>query len=273
MNKVDLAIAEAIIRTAVIDNHNDELKLLEQDTTPVFFSAQHERRIKQLFSNVRIKRTIAIIRNITRKIAVTAACVIAILSVVLMFNPTVKATVIETVTEFFDKFTNFRFNEGNVETELFEWELSWIPEEFTEIYHNYNGSITNLKYENSKGNLITFWAAPIRSSEINADSEHSAFTINNNEGAEYHIFTNTSLENPSMIIWISGSSGINVDNEHSIYTVKNIDKIEYYIFETTSFENPSTIIWINEGYCFTLTGYIDIETLEKMSCSFSKNIN
>ena len=272
MSKIDLDNIEAILGSAVIENHKDELKRLEKDPSPITFSDRHERRMKKLFINAYRKKRIQIIQNIIRKITIAAACLIAIFATLLMFNSTVKAAVKEVVTEFFYSFANFRFNDDH-KSGFAEWELGLISEEFSETHHVYNGSITELKYEDLDGNLIEFWAAPIRSSKINVDNKHSTFTIKNEEGIEYHIFTNTSFENPSAIIWISGSSNIDVDYESSYYHVENMEGIEYYIFNSASLNHPSTFIWINEGYCFALSGNCDIEILQKIASSFRKTIN
>jgi len=181
MNNINLAIAEAIIRLAIIANHKDEMKQLEQDATFVSFSAEHEKRMKRLFVNARAKQMTTIIWNVTCKIGLVAACVVTIFSTFLMFNPA----------------------------------------------YEYDDGVGSLEYEDSVGNSI-FLAFPI------------------------------------------GNSEINVDNKHSIYGIKNTDIIEYNVFTNTGIDYPLTIIVFSEEYNFASTGYYDIETLEKATCSLKK---
>jgi len=50
MRQKDIDIIEAIIREAVIENHIEELRLLEEDTTPVTFSEKQEKQMRSLFT-------------------------------------------------------------------------------------------------------------------------------------------------------------------------------------------------------------------------------
>jgi len=226
MKQVDIDIAGAVIRAAVVENHIDELKRLSDDVSPVSFSEAHEKRMKRLFARVRAKRAAVRVWSITWKTAVVVAFVIAVISSVLLSNPKVYAAVSEVVIEFFSQFTTLRFSNSEETVKITEWELSWLPESFSETYREYDEGSSRAGYSDSNGIIIRFTASPSDSSQINVDNEQSAYSIKTTAGIDYYIFASTSEEAPSIIVW--GNEGYSFMIS-SLCDIEILEKIAYSI--------------------------------------------
>lgn len=221
MRQIDINIVEAIIRSAVVDNHNEELRQLEEDTGSISYSDVHEKRMKQLFAHAQVKRSIIHVWVITKKAATAAAILVAVLSSIMLFNPKIQAAVMEVITEFFSQFTSFRFDNSEEETMGYvEWGLGWLPELFSETYREYDGGESRATYTDSSGKTIRFTAIPTKNRQINVDNEHSEYSVKTTDGVEYHIFTSFSDEAPSVIIWVNKGYSFSVSSYCDVDTLE-----------------------------------------------------
>jgi hypothetical protein len=195
--------AEAILRKAVIENHIVEMERLNEGASPVSFSDAHVKRMNRLFISARVKRFAVRTFVIIRKSVAAASFVIAILSLLLLFNPKVQAAVADAITDIFSGFTGFRFNDSAEEADKhIEWGLRWLPESFVETYREYDAGTSRAGYADSTGVTIRFTANPVGNNSINVDNEKSTYSVITKDGIDYHIYSSVIEEAPSVIIWV-----------------------------------------------------------------------
>ncbi len=229
-NELDDVIFEALLRKAVIENHQRELSALptKGELSELYtFSHRHEKRMNSLFAAERRKSAWAKIVYISKRAAAVFVIALTILSVALLTVPQVRATVWGTMVEWYNEFTKFSFSKEQTADENTEWRPKYLPKGFTES--NAYSLITSktVEYMNENGVLI------------------------------------------SLDYSISGNTSVTVDNEHSNYRSVNKHGVEYHVFEAETSEHTSKIIWENEGISFYIKSIITDDELLKVALSVS----
>ena len=177
---VDNAVFDAILRKAFTEAFEREVAEIEAQPSAAGALPEKYRRAERRYYNKKMKQssgTYAVLRKI-------AACILICLSVgfaALMAIPTVRASVWDSVVNFYEKYIKFDFNvtAGGEET-IGEYTLRYVPDGFvrtsaveTSFKHNYkyeNGQYTfKIVYQHSKGNTIAYddENGVMRSIEIN----------------------------------------------------------------------------------------------------------
>lgn len=224
-------VLEALLKKAVIDDHNNELVSIpsENELKSLFmFSDQYQLKMKLLFRREKQQVIKKIVFNVIRRIAILIMIVGVILFGLLLINIEVRATVRNAITEWFDKFTRYSYSE-NIPAEkgviwTFEYQLkSYVEKERVDL-----GSFTSITYNDDENNEISFQFG------------------------------------------IASDISFGIDNERSKYEIRNIGDMEYHIYTAISSEYPSVIIWLQDGYAMCISGFITIDELINIAQTISK---
>lgn len=164
---VDNAVFDAILRKAFTEAFEREVAEIEAQPSAAGALPEKYRRAERKYYNKKMKQssgTYAVLRKI-------AACILICLSVgfaALMAIPTVRASVWDSVVNFYEKYIKFDFNvtSGGEET-IGEYTLGYVPDGFVRIsaeetalknvYKYENGqSVFNIRYRHSKDNTVAY---------------------------------------------------------------------------------------------------------------------
>jgi hypothetical protein len=183
----------------MLDNvpSNEELKTMYPA------SDKQKARKQQL---IKLERRYRIFDNIvlwSRRAAVTLAIIFTVgFGALLTFNPEVRATVRNTIIEWFNEFTRFTFV-GTVEAERGKsFAPTYIPDSFYQvsiIKHIDTGAM--IIYENDVGELLTVLFLEGAYTTFGVDNEQRTYMLLINDGIHYHIFIPTHEKDTAIIVW------------------------------------------------------------------------
>ena len=177
---VDNAVFDAILRKAFTEAFEREVTEIEAQPSAAESLPEKYRRAERKYYNKKMKQssgTYAVLRKI-------AACILICLSVgfaALMAIPTVRASVWDSVVNFYEKYIKFDFNVAAIgEETIGEYTLGYVPDGFVRtvevetpmrsVYIYENGqSAFYIRYQCSKDNTIAYddENGVMRSIEIN----------------------------------------------------------------------------------------------------------
>lgn len=205
--------SEAMLRYAVIENHNREMAELPSDEELAklyTFSDRHNARMKALFSKEARKAALKAVFKMSKRVAAVLIISIAVLFAALLTNSDVRAAVGRTIVEWFEGFTSFRFQGEETENMDGVWVPEYLPDGFTLTAEYPNDLFTSVEYGDQAGVVIYFDYSSDESFTVSTDNENSDYEIVVHEGIEYHVFTAKSDEYRSKILWKRGSFGFSL---------------------------------------------------------------
>ena len=172
---VDNAVFDAILRKAFTEAFEREVAEIEAQPSAAEALPEKYRRAERKYYNRKMKRSstsYAVLRRI-------AACILVCLSVgfaALMAIPTVRASVWDSVVNFYEKYIKFDFNvtSGGEET-IGDYTLGYVPDGFVRTAEVETDAKNKYTYENEENNFSTiyyteYWA-------INYDDEKGKLHI------------------------------------------------------------------------------------------------
>ena len=219
---LDDSVFEALFRQAVIDNFNEELNSIPSNdelAKQITFSPEHEARMKKLFTrDERKERTRTIIKWARRAVAVILIAV-TVLFGALMFVPSVRALVIETVTEWYEKFVTFTSRAP--EAEKMNLEPGYLPEGFYEIVRDERDTTAMIIYENKDGIVITFQSSMATDTAF-IDNENNYYKVQIINGVEYHTFNAINDDDENTVLWDTYGQRFIISSSISIDEMLNI---------------------------------------------------
>ena len=195
------SLFEGLFRQAVIDNFLEELDSLpaDEELAKIYvYSPEHEAGMKKLFSLEARKERIRNIAKWSRRAAAVLVIAVAVLFGVLMSAPQVRASVIDTIVEWYEKYTKFTSNAPD--TEKPNLEPGYIPIGFWENNRIEMETITIIEYINNDNEIITFQSYRA-SGSVSVDNEEIAYWTLGLDGMEYHLFASTDGDSENTIIW------------------------------------------------------------------------
>jgi len=196
------SVFEALFRQAVIENFYDELDSLpprDELAKQYIPSDAHKARMKRLFASEARKERLRATSKLCRRIAAAFVITAAILLGALMSVPQVRASVIQTFVEWYERFVSF--TSGSPEASKTNMEPEYVPEGFIEIIRDDLTMMTIIVYANdAEGSMITFQS--FRASDaIAVDNENAAFSIQQIDGVEYHLLSADDDTGENTIVW------------------------------------------------------------------------
>ena len=196
------AVFEALFRQAVIDSFYEDLGSLPPDeilAKQYTFSPAHEMRMEKLFEKEALLERLRTAAKWGRRVAAVITIVATVLFGSLMLVPQVRATVVQTFIEWYEKFT--MFTSDSSETEKTNLEPQYIPAGFVEIVREEMAMMTAIIYlSEDEGTLIKFQSA-LSSGVTSVDNEMVEYSVLTIYGIEYHVFTSTEADDENSIVW------------------------------------------------------------------------
>jgi hypothetical protein len=197
-NFSDDPIMEAIFKQAVTQNFERELAEMEKKAEPAQFSSRHERRMAALFARERRKERRGKAFVFAKRASSAAAAVFIGVSLIFLAAPEVRASIRGAAINWFEKFT--KFSAGNHGETAANWELSYIPEGFTEASKKLNENDMFIIYENGTGETLVFISIPADDS-LSVNNEGVKYGQVLKDGVVYHTFEAESDAHTSSIVW------------------------------------------------------------------------
>ena len=156
---VDNAVFDAILRKAFTEAFEREVAEIEAQSSAAEALPEKYRRAERKYYNKRMKQS-SVTYAVLRKIA---ACILICLSVgfaTLMAIPTVRASVWDSVVNFYEKYIKFDFNvtAGGEET-IGEYTLGYVPDGFEQISAHETTARNKYKYEHREYFFIVSYCA------------------------------------------------------------------------------------------------------------------
>ena len=196
------SVFEALFRQAVIDNFDEELDSLPSDAEMAklyTFSERHEKRMRKLFVHEERKEKVRTALKIGRRIAAAVIIAVSILFGIMMFNPDVRATVTQTIVEWFYEFVRFTSRAPAVDAGS-ALEPTWIPDGFIEELRDETDMGVILIYLSESGIIVSFMSS-VASGLMSVDNEYAIYEVLVIDSTEYHTLTATEPSGENSIIW------------------------------------------------------------------------
>jgi len=192
---------DALFSQAVIDNYEDEIRSIpsESELAKLYtFSDLHTARMEKLIRSAeRFEKMQTTIKWIRRSAAVMVVA-LTVLFGALMTVSDVRAVIVKTVIEWFDKFTKFTSEQADPD-EMEEWAPSYIPEGFLETARDNFAGMLTISYENE--NTVIDFTCVVASGSISVDNENQNYFIVEEKDTTYHIFENREIGEMNIIVW------------------------------------------------------------------------
>ena len=221
---VDNAVFDAILRKAFTEAFEREVAEIEAQPAAAEALPEKYRRAERKYYNKKMRGSSgahAVLRRI-------AACILVCLSVgfaALMAIPTVRASVWDSVVNFYEKYIKFDFNvtSGGEET-IGDYTLGYVPDGFVRtaevesalrnVYTYGNGrNIFNIVYRHSEDNTVTY------------DDENGEIHIINIDGKDGYMVEY--LDGTYAIVWRHNNAVFTVDGDISVSEmIKIAEKIK-----------------------------------------------
>lgn len=221
-------ILEALFRQAIIDDYKEEIEKIpdkKELMKIISLSPEFELRMNKLFARDRRRDIFIKVVHYSKRVAVVIILAVTILSIILLANTQVRASVKNAIVEWYEKYTSiiFKGKESSDTDTLKEFKLEYIPEGYTESWIVEQGNIIDIEYENNIGDTIyiSYWPD-------------------------------------------SYSSNISIDNENHIIESKTIKGYKAYFAEATNDDFENGIVCIMEGYRFNIWSKLPIKELIKI---------
>lgn len=197
-------IFEAMLRRAVIENLDREIDAMEDDVKregPFAFSERHERRMKKLFARTLWRETFTSLSMWSRRVAAAVLIAVTLLFGALMFVPEVRAVVMDTVVEWYEKFTQFIFHSEENAAADAHWIITELPEGYEHLDSEYGEDMSYVDYANPlTGEMILFeYSRENRSISIN--NEEMGYSAKTYGGVTYNLFVAKNPEDFNKLVW------------------------------------------------------------------------
>jgi len=203
-NSYNKVLSEALLRQAAIDDHMNELDAIppaEELRRMYAFSMRHEARMRALFRKEKYRARGAAIIKGARHVAVFIVVTGALLFGALLTNSEVRATVRDTIVEWFEQFTRYSFDDDTPTQEDVSWAFGYLPVGYIEEETYPFAERVSIDYVNADGDIIEFQYALASVISFAIDNEHSIFETKSYNGQVYDIYATISSEYPSYVIW------------------------------------------------------------------------
>ena len=214
--KINDKIFDALFRQAVIESVEREVMELppEAELSDVTFSQRHERRMEKLFASSLRKNRIVTALKFARRAAAVILIVATLLFGALMTSQEVRATVVNTIVQWFEQFALFQSEQVDEPTAIML--PSYVPEGFVEVERVEMEHSIFILFENEHNDMIFFIAQPV-AGLLAVDHEQRGYELMVVNGFNFHVFSSAEYRYENTIIWeYSG-------NRYSIFTSISMD--------------------------------------------------
>ena len=148
-------------------------------------------------------------KNVAQKIAVILLVFSLSLGSLMAVSPTVRAAVVRWVTEWYETHIVYRYSGEDISGEMPHYEISGLPQGYTEIIRDVYEASASVVYESPNGDMICFDYTHMQQGAANiiapGDDEIIDVTVN---GIQGQLFLPHNSENAKTITWIDADSNL-----------------------------------------------------------------
>ena len=148
-------------------------------------------------------------KNVAQKIAVILLVFSLSLGSLMAVSPTVRAAVVRWVTEWYETHIVYRYSGEDISGEMPHYEISGLPQGYTEIIRDVYEASVSVVYESPNGDMICFDYTHMQQGAANiiapGDDEIIDVTVN---GIQGQLFLPHNSENAKTITWIDADSNL-----------------------------------------------------------------
>ena len=148
-------------------------------------------------------------KNVAQKIAVILLVFSLSLGSLMAVSPTVRAAVVRWVTEWYETHIVYRYSGEDISGEMPQYEISGLPQDYTEIIRDVYEASVSVVYESPSGDMICFDYTHMQQGAANiiapGDDEILDVTVN---GIQGQFFLPHDPEDAKTITWIDADSNL-----------------------------------------------------------------
>ena len=175
-------------------------------------TARYQRQIAAMLSDPlkwAQKRARPLWKNVAQKIAVILLVFSLSLGSLMAVSPTVRAAVVRWVTEWYETHIVYRYSGEDISGEMPQYEISGLPQDYTEIIRDVYEASVSVVYESPSGDMICFDYTHMQQGAANiiapGDDEILDVTVN---GIQGQFFLPHDPEDAKTITWIDADSNL-----------------------------------------------------------------
>ena len=185
----------------------------ETDDVPAFKPTRHyQRQIAAMLSDPlkwAQKRARPLWKNVAQKAAVILLVFSLSLGSLMAVSPTVRAAVVRWVTEWYETHIVYRYSGEDISGEMPQYEISGLPQDYTEIIRDVYEASVSVVYESPSGDMICFDYTYMQQGAANiiapGDDEILDVTVN---GIQGQFFLPHDPADAKTITWIDADSNL-----------------------------------------------------------------
>ena len=185
----------------------------ETDDVPAFKPTHHyQRQIAAMLSDPlkwAQKRARPLWKNVAQKAAVILLVFSLSLGSLMAVSPTVRAAVVRWVTEWYATHIVYRYSGEDISGEMPQYEISGLPQDYTEIIRDVYEASVSVVYESPSGDMICFDYTYMQQGAANiiapGDDEILDVIVN---GIQGQFFLSHDPADAKTITWIDANSNL-----------------------------------------------------------------
>ena len=207
---------DTLMRRVLVDAIALETQDMPEDDIPYEPSAKHQRQVRAMLANplgwVR-KRARPVWKKALQRVAVVALTISLSFAGVMAVSPTVRATVVHWVTEWYETYIVYRFFDELVGDQLVpmpEYRIAKLPAGYSE-----DGSLLELpndseiRYKSETGEIIRFeYMRMHQGSQLMVSTENMVVSDVMVDGCPGQVYISTDPEQSNAIVWIDEDAGL-----------------------------------------------------------------
>lgn len=221
-NHANAELLDAVLKSAFTDAFQQEMAELEADAEQYKDRRPTEEQMKaERRAYKKALRKPTQVWSVARRIAASFLIVLGLGGAVLFFVPEVKAAIVDTIVAFWDTHVSFHFSKSNVEIQLGEHTLYYLPKGYELTDKLEMSSISKYTFSNGENTLILHC---MKSGVTNPGSDDENRTVQAIEISDYEAYSLTpnNPEETITIIWGNEHSSFILDGHLSL---KELTKI------------------------------------------------
>ena len=185
----------------------------ETDDVPAFKPTRHyQRQIAAMLKDPlkwERRRARPLWKNVAQKAAVILLVFSLSLGSLMAVSPTVRAAVVRWVTEWYETHIVYRYSGEDISGEMPQYEISGLPQDYTEIIRDVYEASVSVVYESPSGDMICFDYTHMQQGAANiiapGDDEILDVTVN---GIQGQFFLPHDPADAKTITWIDADSNL-----------------------------------------------------------------
>lgn len=185
----------------------------ETDDVPAFKPTRHYQRQIAAMLKDPLKWERRRVRPLWKNVAQKAAVILLVFSLslgsLMAVSPTVRAAVVRWVTEWYETHIVYRYSGEDISGEMPQYEISGLPQDYTEIIRDVYEASVSVVYESPSGDMICFDYTYMQQGAANiiapGDDEILDVTVN---GIQGQFFLPHDPADAKTITWIDADSNL-----------------------------------------------------------------